>query len=95
MHALSPVPVSAHCSVQTSFIHQALQNCTHVFIGRDGGGEETLQQPYSDPFKVLKKDSKFYKLLVNSKETHISIDRLKPTFQVPDTLLIPNATPAL
>ena len=36
MHALSPVPASAHCKAQASFIHPALQNCTHVFIRRDG-----------------------------------------------------------
>lgn len=90
MHTLSPVPASAHCRAKALFIHPALQNCTHVFIRRDGV-KKPLQQPYSGPFKVLERNLKCYKLLVNSKETHISIDRLKPAFQVPD---LPSPVPA-
>jgi hypothetical protein len=45
-----------------------------------------LQPPYDGPFKVIERGDKNFKILINNKNTIVSIDRLKPTFIIPDEI---------
>ena len=55
----------------------------HVFI-RHGARRTPLDRPYDGPFRVVKKEEKFFILKVGSKEQAVSIDRLKPAFGFAD-----------
>lgn len=39
-----------------------------------------LQRPYTGPFRVIEKGEKSYKVCVNGKEEHVTVDRLKPAY---------------
>lgn len=62
------------------FIHKELDNCTHVFVRIDHV-KRPLTPPYNGPYKVIKKDVKYYTIeLLNGKPSVVSIDRIKPAF---------------
>jgi hypothetical protein len=42
-----------------------------------------LQPPYDGPYKVIERGDKNFKILINNKNTIVSIDRLKPAFILP------------
>lgn len=75
---MRPVPVLRHSS-RDIFVHKDLRDASHVFV-RDDKVRRPLSQPYQGPFKVLKRDAKFFKLDMNGKSSNICIDRLKPAF---------------
>ena len=56
-----------------------------VYIRRDGH-RKPLQQPYTGPFKVIEKGDKFFRVDVNGKEEHITIDRLKTAYRDQDMM---------
>ncbi|GFW42937.1 gag-pol polyprotein [Trichonephila clavipes] len=86
MQHLQPKPTRSR-GKQTIFLHSELHKCTHAFVRRDSV-RRPLQAPYDDPYPVIKRSDKFYKVNIPGKPTSISIDRLKPAFthNVDDTL---------
>lgn len=78
MSLLRPVPVSDHSKHKIS-VSPKLSECSHVFVRRDAV-RKPLQPPYDGPYKVLNRQEKYFSILMNNKQTNISIDRLKPAF---------------
>lgn len=75
---LQPVPTSHH-STQKIFIYKDLASCSHVFL-REDAVKRGFQPAYKGPYKVINRDNKVYKLLINGKEINVSIDRIKPAY---------------
>lgn len=59
-----------------TYVPKDLFDSSYVFVRVDAV-RKPLQQPYNGPFKVLKKNSKFFTLDVGGKRDTVSIDRLK------------------
>ena len=55
----------------------ALASCTHVFVRRDSV-RKPLQTPYDGPYKILKRQDKYFTLDIKDKPNTVSLDRLKP-----------------
>uniref|UniRef100_A0A0L8HFT9 Integrase catalytic domain-containing protein n=2 Tax=Octopus bimaculoides TaxID=37653 RepID=A0A0L8HFT9_OCTBM len=51
----------------------------HVFVRNDGTPSQ-LQPPYSGPYKVLKKEPKYFVLDIGGKRNTVSVDRLKKAY---------------
>ena len=51
---------------------------------RHGARRIPLSRPYDGPFRVVKKEEKFFVVKMGSKEQTISVDRLKPAFGFAD-----------
>lgn len=81
MNDIQPVPSSNH--KQKIFLFKNLRDCSHVFVRKDGY-KKPLQPNYDGPFEVLQRDSKYFTLIIKGKTKVISIDRLKPCFEIPD-----------
>ena len=64
-------------------IPENLKKADHVFI-RHGTRRTPLDRPYDGPFRVIKREEKFFVLKVGSKEQTVSVDRLKPAFGFAD-----------
>ena len=43
-----------------------------------------LDRPYDGPFRIIKKEEKFFVVKTGSKEQTVSVDRLKPAFGFAD-----------
>ena len=56
-----------------------LATCTHVFIRQDSV-RTPLQQPYTGPFKVLKRTNKHFTIDLKHCHNTVSVDRLKPAY---------------
>eukprot|EP00057_Strongylocentrotus_purpuratus_P008363 XP_011662837.1 PREDICTED: uncharacterized protein LOC105437667 [Strongylocentrotus purpuratus] len=78
-HMSALAPTATRRSPQTSFIHRSLDTCTHIFLRIDAV-RKPLQPPYLGPFKVLKRNPKFFVIEQKGKHVSVSIDRLKPAF---------------
>ena len=76
MQLLRPVPTSHHACGKPH-VSKDLSSCTHVFIRKDAL-HRSLQPRYDGPFEVLRRDTKFFIVLVNGQRQTISLDRLKP-----------------
>ncbi|XP_067217248.1 uncharacterized protein [Linepithema humile] len=68
---------------RSTFVHKDLASSEKVFVRHDCS-TRALQHPYDGPYKVLKRNDKVYKLLVNGKPINVSIDRLKPAYTIDD-----------
>lgn len=77
---LAPKPTSHH-SNRPIFCFRDLISCSHVFIRRDSV-RKSLEPPYDGPYAVIKRKDKYFILNVKGKKESVSIDRLKPYFQV-------------
>jgi len=71
LQATSPRP-----SQRPPYVSPALSTCTHVFIRCDAT-RKPLQQPYSGPYKVLKREDKYFVVDINGRHDTVSMDRLK------------------
>ena len=60
-----------------------LKNCSHVFV-RNDTIKPPLKSPYSGPFKVIGRTEKYFTIAVNGKQDTVSIDRIKPAFNICD-----------
>jgi hypothetical protein len=80
MARLRPVPAARHTSPAT-FVHSALDKCTHVFLRQDAT-RRALEPPYSGPYKVLSRRDKTLKLLVRGRPVTVSADRVKPAYSL-------------
>lgn len=78
IRTLKPVPAQNH-SKRSVFIHPELQNSSHVFVRVDAV-KKPLQPTYDGPFRVLRRDPKFFELEYLDGKRVVSIDRLKPAF---------------
>lgn len=76
MRKLRAVPPRV-TSQSYTYVHKDLSTCTHVFVHTDAVCKP-LQPPYQGPFKVLKRDSKYFTLELNGRTDKVSLDRLKP-----------------
>ncbi|TRY81079.1 hypothetical protein TCAL_14470 [Tigriopus californicus] len=65
----------------------ALESCTHVYERIDSV-KLPLQRPYSGPYMVLERHSKYFCIQQRGIPDNVSRDRLKPAFQV-DSVLSP------
>lgn len=79
---LRAAPASRH-SKNKIFYHKDLDVSTHVFL-RDDSVRAALQPPYTGPHEVLERGDKTFKILVRGKPTTVSVDRLKPAYQLVD-----------
>lgn len=61
------------------FVPKDLKNCSHVFQRRETV-IKSLQNPYDGPYKVITRNVKTFKILINNQNKTVSIDRLKPAF---------------
>ncbi|GBN84551.1 Transposon Tf2-6 polyprotein [Araneus ventricosus] len=80
MSSLRPIPMSQHCRRKV-FVHKELNNCSHVFLRQDRL-TKSLVSPYSGPHLVVSRTSKHFTIHVGSRQQTVSIDRLKPAFQL-------------
>lgn len=74
---------TTHRDSRTLFVHRDLATCSHVFI-RNDAVRKPLQPPYQGPFKVLKRDKKYFSVQLADRIVNISIDRLKPAYILND-----------
>ncbi|GBN08274.1 hypothetical protein AVEN_12398-1 [Araneus ventricosus] len=66
-----------HQGPQRIYIPKDLETCSHVFLRRPPF-KKTLQIPYEGPFKVLRRLSKDFILLMKGQERLVAMDHLKP-----------------
>lgn len=78
MAAIKPVQASNHAK-EKPFVHNNMSESTHVFVRQDLV-KPALSTPYEGPFKVLKRNNKYFTVEIKQKPVNISIDRLKPAF---------------
>ncbi len=82
-----PVPVQ-HKSSKSLFIHKDLWTCKRVLVRVDRV-KYPLHSPYDGPFNVIERRKKYFKIDLNGKEDTVSIDRLKPCYELADEELKP------
>lgn len=63
----------------TIFVHTELAKCSHVFVRVDKV-TKPLTPPYEGPYRVLKRNDKHFLVQLPTRESNISVDRLKPAF---------------
>ncbi|GBM63114.1 hypothetical protein AVEN_68562-1 [Araneus ventricosus] len=80
MSPLRPIPMTPHCRRKV-FVHKKLNNCSHVFLRQDRL-TKSLVPPYSGLHLVVSRTSKHFTIQVGSRQQTVSIDRLKPAFQL-------------
>ncbi|XP_011883566.1 PREDICTED: uncharacterized protein LOC105570737, partial [Vollenhovia emeryi] len=90
MRDLRPQPVKRH-GTPAVFEHKDLPNSTHVFLRHDAP-KASLQPSYDGPYDVLSRTDKYYKLRINGKTVHVTVDRIKPAYMLADQDE-PKATP--
>ena len=73
---LKPTPVRkpTPCSV---YIDRKPSTCSHVFVRHDAF-KIGLPRPYDDPYKVLQRTDRYFKINLNGIVDNASIDWLKP-----------------
>lgn len=70
------------------YIPQELATCTHVFL-RNDAVLKPLQQPYTGPYRVIRRTDKTFTIKINNSEKVVSTDRVKPAkmlTNLPDTI---------
>lgn len=79
LQQIQPVPVRlAH---RRPFVAKDLHTCRYVFV-RAGGIKRPLVPPYDGPYRVLSRSAKTYDVQLPDRRATVSIDRLKPAFQI-------------
>ncbi|GBM98456.1 Gag-Pol polyprotein [Araneus ventricosus] len=79
MSSLRPISTSQHCRRKV-FVHKELNNCSHVFLRQDRLTKSSV--PPFGPHLVVSRTSKRFTIQVGSRQQTVSIDRLKPAFQL-------------
>ena len=72
-----------HTATVRSPIPKALKRAEHVFV-LHGARRIPLSRPYDGPFRVIKKEEKFFVVKMGSREQTVLVDRLKPAFGFAD-----------
>ena len=78
-HMKKAQPIPLREQNRTSYVPKGLDSCSHVFIRQDGV-RRPLQQPYTGPFKVLRRSDRNFVLDCNGRRETVCIDRLKVAF---------------
>ncbi|CAD1470249.1 unnamed protein product, partial [Heterotrigona itama] len=78
MQTIRPTPTKRH-SRRSYFIFNKIFDTSHVFA-RVEHLKQPLEQPYEDPFRVIKHISDNVFLIDYKGKTTISTERLKPTY---------------
>lgn len=78
MAKLTPKPTSWHTS-SPFYIPRELSTSSHVFLRQDQV-RRPLVPPYAGPYKILKRQPKFFTIDIRGRSTNVSIDRLKPAY---------------
>ena len=93
-HMQKLTPTQPRPQSRRVFLHKDLAHCTHVWVRFDGV-RRPLQPPYDGPFKVVRRDSKFFVIERNGKRDTVSLDRLKPAYLDPlcDSSFLPTNLP--
>ncbi|KAH0818300.1 hypothetical protein GEV33_004491 [Tenebrio molitor] len=91
MNDLRPTPTSSHGNKQI-FTFRDLETCSHVFLRHDAV-KPPLQPAYDGPYKVLHRDHRTFRLLLNGRPTSVSTDRLKPAYVANEDPPQPTITP--
>ena len=72
---LVPAPDAWHGN-KRPYESEKLWDAEYVFIRRDAA-QGPLQKPYTGPYRVLKKEAKYFTVLCGEREENVSVDRLK------------------
>ncbi|XP_029651859.1 uncharacterized protein LOC115225074 [Octopus sinensis] len=72
-----------------SHVPKDINTWTHVFVRNDGIPSQ-LRPPYSGPYKVIKREQKYFVLDIGGKRNTVSIDRLKKAFIEEDLRSVPS-----
>ncbi|XP_029657312.1 uncharacterized protein LOC115231430, partial [Octopus sinensis] len=72
-----------------SRVPKDINTWTHVFVRNDGIPSQ-LRPPYSGPYKVIKREPKYFVLDIGGKRNTVSIDRLKEAFLEEDLHAVPS-----
>ena len=75
-HMSNLQPARSRTVSKQGHIDKALHTCTHVWVRTDAV-RKPLQPPYNGPYKVLRREAKYFVLDINCKKDTVSIDRLK------------------
>ena len=78
MHNIEP-PRTTYHGRMSHYNPPCLGQSGWVYVRQDGH-RTPLQRPYAGPYRVVRKDCKFFTLNINGKEDTVSIDRLKPAY---------------
>ena len=81
MDALRPVPTSSHDTTAKIFIHPDLFTCSHALVRVDRVRKPD-EQPFEGPYEILRRTDKFFLLRIGRREVNVSVDRLRPFFQL-------------
>ena len=78
MQALRAVPPRLATQHQT-YVSPNLSSSSYVFIRHDAV-RKPLQSPYDGPYKVIRRNDKFFTVDINGRQDTISLDRIKPAY---------------
>jgi len=93
MQRMKPIPVAHHVR-NRPFVFKNVYTCTHVFL-RDDSTKCPLEQPYTDPHRVLERISELvFTVEVDGKRFNISVDRLKPAYATAQQEELPTNKPS-
>lgn len=84
MAKLAPEPAKWHNNNKPFYVPKDLQTAEYVFLRRGPAGR-SLEPPYTGPYKVLERGEKVFKILIQDKESSVTIDRLKPAHVAQET----------
>ena len=74
-------PTSPRVTETKVYVAKELDTCNKVYVRIDRV-REGLEPPYEGPYDVVKKLRKFFVIERNGKQMSVSIDRLKPAYQL-------------
>ncbi|XP_059474602.1 uncharacterized protein LOC132196152 [Neocloeon triangulifer] len=84
---LLPIP-AAHHGGKSFFVHPDLATATHVFLRTDAV-RGALEKPYTGPYPVVMRHAKSFVIEVKGKPKVVTIDRLKPCYQLSEKEPVP------
>ncbi|CAK1585830.1 unnamed protein product [Parnassius mnemosyne] len=76
---LAPVPASNHNKNKSFYLPKDFWTSKFIFLRR-GPEKRPLQSPYTGPYKVVARGTKTFKILIQGKETTVTVDRIKPAY---------------
>ncbi len=80
LRELRPAPFK-HKDRRKIFVHKDLSTCRQVYVRVDKV-RVSLEPPYEGPYKVIARKKHYFVLLINGIEDTVSINRLKPAYEL-------------
>lgn len=84
MRSLNPIRTALHGTPKI-FINPSLKTCSHIFL-RSDKVNPPLTPPYTGPHLVIERNDKNFIIDFKGKPTTVSIDRVKPAYQLQDEI---------